>query len=318
MKAVVIYEAGGVDRLMYEEVDKPVVKAGWSLVKVKGFGINRSEIFTRQGYSESVKFPRILGIECVGLIEESTDLERLPRGTKVVSIMGEMGRAFNGSYAEYVLLPNEQIYPIETDLDWPTMAAIPETYHTAFGTLKRLKISSGNTVLVRGATSGVGVAFARLLKAKYPKVRLYGSTRDSSKKEQLQSVGFDDCVFEKSGQLQTELSFDKIADLIGPSAMKDSVAHLKEEGILCTTGLLGDQWTLDDFDLITELGAGKYLTGFYSGIVSGAELQELFDFIEVHKVNAAPEKIFHLSEIRAAQAYLEDSKSFGKVVVIND
>ena len=102
-----------------------------------GFGINRSEIFTRQGYSESVRFPRILGIECVGIVTDSTEPERIPEGTKVVSIMGEMGRAFDGSYAEYVLLPNEQIYKVQTDLDWPTMAAVPETYHTAFGTLRR-------------------------------------------------------------------------------------------------------------------------------------------------------------------------------------
>lgn len=318
MKAVVIYEAGGVDRLMYEEVDKPVVKAGWSLVKVKGFGINRSEIFTRQGYSETVQFPRILGIECVGLIEESTDPDRLAKGAKVVSIMGEMGRAFNGSYAEYVLLPNEQIYPIETELDWPTMAAIPETYHTAFGTLLRLKVADGDLILVRGATSGVGVAFAKLVKAKYPNVRLYGSTRSSNKGKQLKSVGFDECILEASGQLQTELTFHKIADLVGPSAMKDSVAHLKEEGILCNTGLLGGQWTLEDFNLITELGVGKYLTGFYSGIVNGTMLQELFDFIEKYNVDASPERVFHLSEIREAQSYLEGAKSFGKVVVIND
>lgn len=107
MKAVVVYEAGGVDKLIYEDVPTPAVKPGWSLVKVKGFGINRSEIFTRNGYSESVKFPRILGIECVGVIEKSTDVKRLPPGTKVVSVMGEMGRDFDGSYAEYVLLPNE-------------------------------------------------------------------------------------------------------------------------------------------------------------------------------------------------------------------
>lgn len=99
MKAVVVYEAGGVDKLVFQEVPKPRVKEGWSLIKVRGFGINRSEIFTRKGYSPSVEFPRILGIECVGLVEES---EKFEIGTKIVSIMGEMGRAFDGSYAEYV------------------------------------------------------------------------------------------------------------------------------------------------------------------------------------------------------------------------
>ena len=132
MKAVVIYEAGGPEKLIYTEVSTPKVKEGWSLVKVKGFGINHSEIFTRQGLSPSVKFPRILGIECVGLIEESTDAQRLPVGAKVISIMGEMGRAFDGGYAEYALLPDEQIYPVETNLSWEELAVVPETYYTAY------------------------------------------------------------------------------------------------------------------------------------------------------------------------------------------
>lgn len=159
MKAVVIYEPGGPEKLIYTEVPTPKVKPGWSLVEVKGCGINHSEIFTRQGLSPTVTFPRIPGIECVGIIAESTDPERLPKGHKVVSIMGEMGRDFDGGYAEYVLLPNEQIYPIESDLSWDILAAVPETWFTAFGSMLNLKIKGEDTVLVRGATSGVGIAF---------------------------------------------------------------------------------------------------------------------------------------------------------------
>lgn len=117
MKAIRVFEPGDSSVLTLVDMDRPQLKPGWSLIKVKGFGINRSEILTRQGHSPSVSFPRVLGIECVGIIEESSDLARLPLGQKVVSIMGEMGRAFDGSYAEYTLVPNEQIYPIETDLD---------------------------------------------------------------------------------------------------------------------------------------------------------------------------------------------------------
>ena len=118
MKAVVIYEAGGPEKLIYTNVPLPQIKPGWSLVKIKSFGINHSEIFTRQGLSPSVTFPRILGIEAVGVIAESTDEVNLPIGQKIVSIMGEMGRAFDGGYAEYTLLPNSQIYPVTTDLSW--------------------------------------------------------------------------------------------------------------------------------------------------------------------------------------------------------
>ena len=140
MKAIVIHEPGGPEKLCYEEVPTPAVREGWSLVRVRGFGINHSEIFTRKGLSPSVTFPRILGIECVGEIAETTDPVRLPVGQKVISIMGEMGRAFDGGYAEYTLLPNEQICPVETDLDWKTLAALPETYYTAYGSLLNLRI----------------------------------------------------------------------------------------------------------------------------------------------------------------------------------
>lgn len=117
MHAVVVSQAGGPEVLKFQEVPTPQVKTGWSLIDIKGFGINYSEIFTRQGDSPTVQFPRILGIECVGMIKDTTDPQRLPVGQRVVSIMGEMGRAFDGSYAEYVLVPNRQIYPVNTDLD---------------------------------------------------------------------------------------------------------------------------------------------------------------------------------------------------------
>lgn len=138
MKAIVVHEAGGPGNLILEECPIPQVRDGWSLVKVKGFGINHSEIFTRKGLSPTVRFPRILGIECVGVLERSTDPVRLPEGIRVVSIMGEMGRAFDGGYAEYVLLPNEQIYPVSTALSWENLAAVPETFYTAYEVLQML------------------------------------------------------------------------------------------------------------------------------------------------------------------------------------
>ena len=90
MKAIVIYKAGDAQQLQIEERPIPALKEGWTLVKVKGFGINRSEIFTRQGHSPSVIFPCILGIECVGVVEATTS-PTLQKGQTVVSLMGEMG-----------------------------------------------------------------------------------------------------------------------------------------------------------------------------------------------------------------------------------
>ena len=278
MKAVKIYQAGGPEQLIYQDVPTPDIKESWSLVKIKGFGINHSEIFTREGKSPSVQFPRILGIECVGEVAQSST-PALAVGQKVVSIMGEMGRAFDGSYAEYVLLPNEQIYPVHTDLDWTTLAAIPETYYTAFGSLQQLRIAPQDRVLVRGAGSGVGVAFAQLLKAQFPHVVLHGSTRNPAKATRLQAVGFDEVITEADGKIQTDQSYDKILELVGPATLRDSFSHINEHGIVCNTGQLGNIWYVNNFDPIIELKNNSYLTAFYSGNVSQAKLDAMFDYI---------------------------------------
>ena len=316
MKAIVIRQAGGPEQLVYQDVPDPEIKNGWSLVKIKGFGINHSEIFTREGKSPSVQFPRILGIECVGEVAQSST-PALREGQRVISLMGEMGRAFDGSYAEYVLLPNTQIYPINTALDWTTLAAVPETYYTAFGSLQQLRIEPADRVLVRAAAGGVGVAFALLLKARFPNITLHGSCRKLEKAGRLRAVGFDAVIADSNGILQTEESYDKILELVGPATIKDSFAHIRENGIVCNTGLLGGQWYLDGFDPIMGLQNNSYLTTFYSGAVSQARLDELFRYIEDFKVDIPIEKVFRLEQVPDAHRFLQSAEGFGKVVVIN-
>lgn len=317
MKAVKIYQAGGPEQLIYQDVPTPNVKDGWSLVKINGFGINHSEIFTREGKSPSVQFPRILGIECVGEVAQSST-PALAVGQKVVSIMGEMGRAFDGSYAEYVLLPNEQIYPVHTDLDWTTLAAIPETYYTAFGSLQQLRIAPQDRVLVRGAGSGVGVAFAQLLKARFPHIVLHGSTRNPAKATRLQAVGFDEVITEADGKIQTDQSYDKILELVGPATLRDSFSHINEHGIVCNTGQLGNIWYVNNFDPIIELKNNSYLTAFYSGNVSQAKLDAMFDYIRQFNVKILIERVFALEQVPEAHRFLQSTDGFGKVVVMNE
>ena len=317
MKAVKIYQARGPEQLIYQDVPMPDVKDGWSLVKIKGFDINHSEIFTREGKSPSVQFPRILGIECVGEVAQSST-PTLAVGQKVVSIMGEMGRAFDGSYAEYVLLPNEQIYPVHTDLDWTTLAAIPETYYTAFGSLQQLCIAPEDRVLVRGAGSGVGVAFAQLLKAQFPHIVMHGSTRNPAKATRLQAVGFDEVITEADGKIQTDQSYDKILELVGPATLRDSFSHINEHGIVCNTGQLGNIWYVNDFDPIIELKNNSYLTAFYSGNVSQAKLDAMFDYIRQFNVKILIERVFTLEQVPEAHRFLQSADGFGKVVVMNE
>lgn len=313
MKAVVVYESGGVDKLVYTDVEKPKMRDGWSLIKVRGFGINRSEIFTRKGYSPSVVFPRILGIECAGEIVES---KKFNIGDRVVSIMGEMGRLFDGSYAEYVLLPDSQIYKVNSLLDWESLAAVPETFYTAFGSMKNLRIENNDNILIRGASSAAGLAFLKLVKAKYSDIKIYGSTHNTDKTAILKKMGYTDIIYDKNNILQTDLKFDKILELVGPASIKDSISHLNEFGIVCSTGQLGGKWYLEEFDPIMELANNVYLTTFYSGNVSDEKINELFSYIERYKIDVKPVKVFELSEIQEAHSYIESKTGYGKVVCI--
>ncbi|MFC2310703.1 MAG: alcohol dehydrogenase catalytic domain-containing protein [Selenomonas noxia] len=316
MKAVVVYKPGGPEQLVYTDVPRPALKAGWSLVRVRAFGVNHSEIFTRQGLSPSVSFPRILGIECVGTVEETTDAVRLPAGQRVVSLMGEMGRAFDGGYAEYVLLPNEQIYPVQSELPWEILAAISETYYTAFGSLKNLRIEDGYTVLVRGGASGVGIAFLRLMRAQFPHMYIVGSTRRAEQRTRMLAAGYSDVVIEEDGILRTDERYDRILELVGPAIMKDSMKHLVRGGILCNTGLLGGKWDLEGFEPIGDLAEDAYLTSFYSGNVREEHLSELFAYIRQYKVPVRPERVFTLSDTAEAHRWLEGRDGFGKAVVL--
>ncbi|CAJ1183594.1 zinc-binding dehydrogenase [Companilactobacillus paralimentarius] len=316
MKAIVVRKAGGPEVLNYEDVPTPQVKPGWSLVQIKGFGVNHSEIFTRQGLSPSVKFPRILGIECVGVVIDSTS-DELKVGQKVISIMGEMGRDFDGSYAEDVLLPNEQIYPVQTDLKWSDLAAVPETFYTAFGSLKHLQIKADDSILIRSGASGVGVSTLRLLKAKYPTMKITGSVRSLKKKDVLLDAGYDSVIEDKNGHLQTDKKFNKILELVGPATLKDTFNHVLPYGIVCNTGELGGQWYMDGFEPISDIHEGALLTSLSSGEVNSQKLNEMLDYIKHYHVEVSPTKIYRLDQVKDAHEYLESGHNLGKVVIVN-
>lgn len=230
--------------------------------------------------------------------------------------MGEMGRAFDGSYAEKVLLPNDQVYPVSTDLDWATLATLPETYYTAFGSMLNLKVNDRDTILVRGGASGVGIAFLKEVKAHFPHLPVAGTTRNMAKKADLLKQGYDQVVADVNGQLQTDRHYSKILELIGPKTLKDSFAHLNEGGIICSTGELGDQWDINGFEPISEMAPNSYLTSFDSANVNEERLKQMLDYVAHYHVAAKPVKIFSLAQVPAAHRYLESKHGFGKVIVL--
>src|SRR5262245_55984013 len=197
MRAAVCVRAGGPEVLEIREIPIPKVREGWSLVEVKGAGLNRSELRTRQGHSPGVTFPRVLGIECVGIVAASTD-PRLPEGSTVAAVMGEIGRQFDGGYAEYALLPNSLLMRITTTLPWDVLAALPETYLTAEGSLDTLRMTPPGRLLIRGGTSSVGLAAVSI--ASSNGIETAATTRRQSKADALTAAGADHVLI--AGELE--------------------------------------------------------------------------------------------------------------------
>lgn len=312
MKAVVIDHAGGPDVLSIQERALPKAKAGWSVIHIKAFGLNHAESITRPGGSPSVQFPRVIGIEAVGEIYESSTPE-LTVGEKVMTLMGELGRQFDGSYEEYALVPNTQIYQLPIEADWAQLATIPESGYTAMGSIKIAKVQSGQTVLVRGATSNVGVAAVQLLKAMNTTV--YASTRSEKSFDYLTAQGADEPILDQDGELQTAATFDAIIDFVGDQTLNDSLSHLKQgDGYMVVTGELADTWETDTFSAF-NIPWGSYLTNFQSTDINQNWLDEMFSLINQAHLRFPVGQTFELADIVAAHHLLDAGHVQGKLIV---
>src|SRR6266545_3519883 len=164
MRAVVLEAPGPPEALRIREVPVPEPRPGWVLIRVKAFGINRSELHTRLGLAQGVTFPRVLGIEATGVVAAAPGRE-FEEGQQVAAMMGGMGRTVDGGYAEFTSVPASQVIPFRSELDWATLGAIPEMVQTGHGSLTvGLDAQPGQTLLIRGGTSSVGMATAILAK----------------------------------------------------------------------------------------------------------------------------------------------------------
>lgn len=319
MRAVVLSGPGPVENLTVVELPVPQPPPGWVRVKVGAFGLNRSELHTRLGLAEGVTFPRVPGIEAVGVVDSECDL---PLGQPVAAMMGGMGRVFDGGYAEYTVVPREVLIPFDSDLPWEVLGAVPETLQTAYGSLTTgLDLRAGQSLLIRGGTSALGFATTAL--ANDIGATVLATTRRADRLDVLREHGVahplvdDGAVAGRVRELFPD-GVDAALELVGTPTLPDTLAATRVHGTVCFTEMLSNEWVVPDFYPIGYLPKGVRLTAYggESSDLPAEVLQRFLDQVAGGEVSLGPTAVYRLDDIRRAHDDLEHGRRVGKLVVV--
>jgi NADPH:quinone reductase-like Zn-dependent oxidoreductase len=301
----------------------PPARDGWVRIRVEAFGLNRSELMTRLGLSgEAVTYPRVLGIECAGVVDNAPAGSGLEPGQQVVALMGEMGRTYDGGYAEYTSVPLAQVIPITTELPWEVVGALPEMIQTANGSLTvGLDLQPGQTLLIRGGTSSVGLAAAAL--ARKIGATVLATTRQPERLDWLRDRGIDHPLVD-TGTIAAAVrrlyadGVDAALELVGTPTLPDTLRAVRVHGTVCFTGLLSNQWTVRDFYPISYLPSGVRLTA-YEGDATNLPretLQLVLDSVADGSLPITVHRVYDgLDQVRQAHLDMENNAATGKLVV---
>lgn len=321
MRAVVLDGPGPPEALRIAELPVPEPGPGQVLIRVTAFGLNRSELHTRLGLAEGVTFPRVPGIEATGVVVACPGGE-LVEGQQVAAMMGGMGRTFDGGYAEYTCVPVRQAVPFTSSLPAATLGAVPEMLQTAHGSLTTgLDARAGQTLLVRGGTSSVGMAAAVL--AKRLGMTVLSTTRSPAKAAALTAAGVDHVLLD-DGQVADEVrhlvpdGVDTALELVGTPTLPDTLRATRVHGVVCFTGMLSNEWTVRDFYPIEYLPTGVRLTAYGGDATDlpSSVLQSFLDAVAAGEVTVPVHRTYRFDEIRQAHADMEAGVAAGKLVVL--